>query len=45
LSAGLSVEWGGAAQLRLYLDDIDPRGIGKPLFGGPRPACKPFLRN
>lgn len=24
---------GFIAQLHLYLDDIDPRGIGKPIFG------------
>jgi hypothetical protein len=26
---------GVIAQLHLYLNDIDPRGTGKPLFGGP----------
>ena len=28
------------AQLHLYLDDIDPRGIGKPIFGGAGAAHK-----
>ena len=35
---------GVIAQLHLYLDDIDPRGIGKPLFGGPVQPASPFLR-
>ena len=26
---------GVIAQLHFYLDDIDPRGIGKPIFGPP----------
>jgi hypothetical protein len=33
---------GFIAQLHLYLDDIDPRGIGKPIFGGPVEPAKPF---
>jgi hypothetical protein len=36
---------GVIAQLHLYLDDIDPRGIGKPIFGGPVQPASPFLRN
>lgn len=36
---------GGIAQLHLYLDDIDPRGIGKPIFGGPVQPASPFARN
>src|SRR6202795_2636702 len=36
---------GVIAQLHLYLDDIDPRGIGKPLFGGPVQPASPFPRN
>jgi hypothetical protein len=36
---------GVIAQLHLYLDDIDPRGIGKPLFGGPVQPASPFTRN
>jgi len=35
---------GVIAQLHLYLDDIDPRGIGKPLFGGPVQPASPFAR-
>jgi hypothetical protein len=35
---------GVIAQLHLYLDDIDPRGIGKPLFGGPVQPARPFPR-
>jgi hypothetical protein len=36
---------GVIAQLHFYLDDIDPRGIGKPIFGNAvQPAC-PFGRN
>ena len=36
---------GVIAQLHLFLDDIDPRGIGKPIFGyAPTPAT-PFGRN
>jgi hypothetical protein len=36
---------GVIAQLHYYLDDIDPRGIGKPLFGGSVPPASPFPRN
>jgi len=36
---------GVIAQLHYYLDDIDPRGIGKPLFGGPVQPASPFPRN
>ena len=36
---------GVIAQLPLYLDDIDPRGIGKPIFGGPVQPASPFPRN
>jgi hypothetical protein len=36
---------GVIAQLHLYLDDIDPRGIGKPIFGGPVAPASPFARN
>jgi hypothetical protein len=35
---------GVIAQLHLYLDDIDPRGIGKPIFGGPVQPASPFPR-
>jgi hypothetical protein len=35
---------GVIAQLHLYLDDIDPLGIGKPLFGGPVQPASPFPR-
>jgi len=35
---------GVIAQLHLYLDDIDPHGIGKPLFGGPVQPASPFSR-
>jgi hypothetical protein len=35
---------GVIAQLHLYLDDIDPRGIGKPLFGGTVQPASPFPR-
>lgn len=33
---------GVIAQLHLYLDDIDPRGIGKPIFGNAVQPAKPF---
>ena len=33
---------GVIAQLHLYLNDIDPRGTGKPLFGGPFQPASPF---
>jgi hypothetical protein len=36
---------GVIAQLHLYLDDIDPRGIGKPIFGGSAQPASPFPRN
>jgi hypothetical protein len=36
---------GVIAQLHLYLDDIDPYGIGKPIFGNAVPPAKPFLGN
>jgi hypothetical protein len=36
---------GVIAQLHLYLDDIDPRGIGRPIFGGAVPPANPFARN
>jgi hypothetical protein len=36
---------GVIAQLHLYLDDIDPRGIGKPIFGRPVQPASPFPRN
>src|ERR1700726_430735 len=36
---------GVIAPLHLYLDDIDPRGIGKPIFGGPGQPASPFARN
>ncbi len=36
---------GVIAQLHYYLDDIDPRGIGKPLFGNAVQPASPFPRN
>jgi hypothetical protein len=36
---------GVIAQLHLYLDDIDPRGIGRPIFGGSVQPASPFPRN
>jgi hypothetical protein len=36
---------GVIGQLHFYLDDIDPRGIGKPLFGNPVAPASPFARN
>jgi hypothetical protein len=36
---------GVIAQLHYYLDDIDPRGIGRPLFGNAPPPASPFPRN
>jgi len=36
---------GVIAQLHLYLDDIDPHGIGKPIFGGAVQPASPFGRN
>jgi hypothetical protein len=35
---------GVIAQLHYYLDDIDPYGIGKPLFGGSVQPASPFGR-
>jgi hypothetical protein len=36
---------GVIAQFHVYLDDVDPRGIGRPIFG-PAPApASPFGRN
>jgi hypothetical protein len=36
---------GVIGQLHFYLDDIDPRGIGKPLFGNAVAPARPFARN
>jgi hypothetical protein len=36
---------GVIAQLHLYLDDIDPHGIGKPIFGPAVQSASPFPRN
>ncbi|WP_407147871.1 hypothetical protein [Bradyrhizobium sp. ORS 86] len=36
---------GVIAQLHLYLDDIDPHGIGRPIFGGAIQPASPFARN
>ena len=36
---------GVIAQLHLYLDDIDPHGVGKPIFGPAVQQAKPFPRN
>jgi hypothetical protein len=36
---------GVIAQLHLYLDDIDPRGIGKPIFGNAVQPASLFPRN
>jgi hypothetical protein len=36
---------GVIAQLHLFLDDIDPRGIGKPIFGNAVQPASPFARN
>jgi hypothetical protein len=38
--SGTSV--GVIAQLHLYLDDLFPTTIGKPIFGGPVTPAKPF---
>ncbi len=35
---------GFIAQLHMYLDDIDPRGIGKPVFGSAVQPASPFAR-
>lgn len=36
---------GVIAQLHLYLDDIDPHGIGRPIFGPAVQPASPFPRN
>ncbi len=36
---------GAIAQLHFYLDDIDPRGIGRPIFGPAVQPASPFARN
>jgi hypothetical protein len=36
---------GVIGQLHFYLDDIDPHGIGKPIFGGSVQPASPFARN
>ena len=36
---------GVIAQLPLYLDDIDPHGIGRPIFGNYVQPASPFARN
>ena len=36
---------GVIGQLHLYLDDIDPRGLGRPIFGNATPPAKPFPGN
>jgi len=36
---------GVIGQLHFYLDDIDPRGIGKPIFGNAVGPATPFGRN
>ncbi|OAE97498.1 hypothetical protein AYJ54_35030 [Bradyrhizobium centrolobii] len=36
---------GVIGQLHFYLDDIDPHGIGKPIFGGAVQPASPFARN
>jgi hypothetical protein len=36
---------GAIAQLHLYLDDIDPHGIGRPIFGNYVQPASPFPRN
>jgi len=36
---------GVIAQLHFYLDDIDPHGIGKPIFGAAVQPASPFSRN
>jgi hypothetical protein len=41
--SGTSV--GVIGQLHFYLDDIDPHGIGKPIFGGAVQPASPFARN
>jgi hypothetical protein len=36
---------GVIAQLHFFLDDIDPHGIGKPIFGNAVQPASPFARN
>jgi hypothetical protein len=36
---------GVIAQLHFYLDDIDPRGIGKPIFGPSTRPASSLARN
>ena len=36
---------GVIGQLHFYLDDLDPRGLGKPIFGNAVQAANPFPRN
>ena len=36
---------GVIGQLHFFLDDIDPRGIGRPLFGPSTAPASPFARN
>ena len=36
---------GVIAQLHFYLDDIDPHGIGRPMFGSTASSATPFGRN
>jgi hypothetical protein len=36
---------GVIAQPHFYLDDIDPRGIGRPIFGNAPPPATPFGGN
>jgi hypothetical protein len=36
---------GAIAQLHFFLDDIDPHGLGKPIFGNAVPPATPFGRN
>lgn len=36
---------GVIAQLHFYLDDIDPRGLGRPIFGPAVQPASPFARN
>jgi hypothetical protein len=36
---------GVIAQFHVYLDDVDPHGIGRPIFGPAPPPATPFGRN
>jgi len=36
---------GVIGQLHFYLDDLDPRGLGRPIFGNAVPPATPFARN